>query len=171
MLIIPLLGITCKGKMSNVNGASQEQISNADNTKQKTSSVEIKILNGYFFKNTHKVEENPSFFEFSDKISFENYLGIGRTMGNRIDKPDFPNQTVMAIVYQPTQTKTEISVIKAEEINGNTINIYFKAKMGESLSYTMQPLLVFCFEKKKDLTVANFITNGKTIKSLTLASK
>ncbi len=168
LFILPIALVTCKERVSSVSNTVQKQTSDVDATAQPIKTVQIKLLNGYFFKNTHNVDANPTFFIFKGEEVFNDYLGMARTMNNQIDKPDFDNNTVLAIVCEPAQVKTEISVIKAEKADENNINIYYEVKTGESLSYSMQPLLVFSFAKEENLKTVNFISDGKTVKTFTL---
>ncbi len=159
---LTLLLMACKGRVGATSNENQEPETAA------LESIPVKMMSGYFLKNSYQFQEDIACFIFTDQASFDTYLGVGRTMNNQPDQPDFAQNTLAAIACKPADVKTDIAVTKSEIVNGNTVNIHFEIKKGEKLTYTMQPLALFSFEKKAGIRTVNFIENGKTVKEITL---
>lgn len=125
-------------------------------------------LSGYFLKNNYQFSNGIDFLLLPDRPTFDSYLGVAKTMNNEIDEPNFTEHVVAAIIVRPTNKKVDISISKVEQPEEHLVNIYFEAKIGETLTYTATPLLVFELPKVTGVNTINFITNGKTVQSLRL---
>lgn len=162
--------MTACGKTSSEKSEDNQKDSTAVSEAVKTPEIktlEAKTLNGYFLKNSKKVENKVEVYQLSDQKTFGEYLGVSKTTNNQIDKPDF-NNIVVAMASKPVQSKAELSVTKTEEVDGKEINVYVDLKEGEPVTFSMQPLLVVSIPKSKDVKVINFIYNNETVKSFML---
>lgn len=124
------------------------------------------LLSGYFLKNTYTFTGGADSFLFPDSAAFDKVLGIGKTMNNQITVPDFAKQTVGAIALKPTQTKTDLAILKVEKTDSSTVAISYEVKTGEALSYSMTPTLVFQFPKVAGVHTVNFMRDGQIVKTL-----
>lgn len=156
-------------KTENANGQQANTPEVAITEQPAASAVDsVHTLSGYFLKNNYQFTNETDFLLLPDPPTFDSYLGVAKTMDNTIDKPDFAEQIVAAITMKPTNKRTDITISKIEKANNHTTNIYFEVKTGETLTYTLIPLLVFEFPKVAGIDTFNFITNGQTVQSLSL---
>ncbi len=137
--------------------------------KEAETAKGLKTLSGYFVKNDYSFDGDYACFVFDDKDSLTTYLGVGRTMSNNVDEPDFANDMVAAIACRPVSTSTEIVVTKIEK-SGEAANVHFEVKTGDPISYTIQPLLVFSVSKDDSVRVVKFTTDNKIVKEIPLST-
>ncbi len=131
------------------------------------ATTAVTPIQGYFLKNTYTFDQNMAFFVFNDQASFDNYMGVGRTMSNNPSVPSFTENVVAAIASKPTDIQTAIKVVKVE-IQGDKAAVHFEVSPGEKISYTMTPQILFSFPKTKGLKTVEFFTGGKTVKTIAL---
>lgn len=131
------------------------------------ATAEATLIQGYFLKNTYTFDGDMAFFVFGDQASFDNYMGAGRTMSNNPSVPSFTKNVVAAIASRPTDIKTAISVTRVE-MQGDKAAVHFEVTPGEKIGYTMTPQILFSFPKTEGLKTVEFVTGGKTVKTIVL---
>lgn len=129
-------------------------------------AVVVTPLNGYFLKNTYKFTGEADGLLFADQATFDNVLGVAKTMDNKIDAPDFGQQIVGAVALKPVQVKTDMKISKAELAGGTAVDVYVETVKGEAISYSMTPTLVFQFPKTAGVNSVNFFVNGEKVTSV-----
>jgi len=119
--------------------------SSTENNEIKTEVAFI-IAQNYFFRNGQSIPANP---KITTSKEFNQLFGMATTMGEE-GKPteiDFSKQFVLATVLPVTDTATEILPIKLEEKN-DTLYYSYDIKIGEKLSFSIQPLSIIILDKK-----------------------
>ncbi len=136
---------------------------------EQTVAVVATPLNGYFLRNTYQFAGDTDYLLFPNQTAFDAVLGKAKTMGNKIDMPDFGQQIVGAITLKPVRNQTTLTLRKAEVVGGTTVDLYVESTAGEALSYTITPTLVFQFPKTAGIQAVNFYMNG--IKAATVPAE
>lgn len=84
------------------------------NTIYKKKAVEK--LDGYFVKNTVEFDDNYDFKHIvvTSQEDFDKYFGVAKTMNNRVDKVDFEENSVIAIMAKPSKYTKKIRLVYYE---------------------------------------------------------
>jgi len=77
----------------------------------------IDKLNGYFVKNTVKFDDNYDFKHIvvNNKKDFDKYFGAAKTMKNTVDKVNFDESSVIAIMTKPSKFSKNIGLVYYEK--------------------------------------------------------
>ena len=118
----------------------------------------FEVAKNYFFKNDQEIPASP---KITTAEEFGKLFGMATTMGND-GKPteiDFTKQFVLAIVLPVTNLSTEITPDRLEE-KGDTLFYFYDAKVGETQTYSTQPISLIILDKKyADKTIV--MVNGQ----------
>ena len=122
------------------------------------NEVAFEVAKNYFFKNDQEIPASP---KITTAEEFGKLFGMATTMGND-GKPteiDFTKQFVLAIVLPVTNLSTEITPDRLEE-KGDTLFYFYDAKVGETQTYSTQPISLIILDKKyADKTIV--MVNGQ----------
>lgn len=106
----------------------------------------------YFHNNNAPV---PANIKITTQSEFDSQFGMATTMGED-GKPtpiDFEKQFVLAKVLPVTDVATEISPVSLKKQDGQ-LQLTYAVKMGEKMSYSMQPIMILIVDNKyKNLEV------------------
>lgn len=116
----------------------------------KNGDVPFIEAKNYFLKNTYKPGDlkNP---KITSQASFDALFGMATTMGEA-GKPtiiDFSKQYVIAIIVPETNKATTLAVSSLKQA-GKNITCTYTHTEGETLGYTLQPILLLVVDKKYD---------------------
>ncbi|QJB40805.1 hypothetical protein HF324_24375 [Chitinophaga oryzae] len=108
------------------------------------SSLDVQPLNGYFVKNNIQVKDSLTFWLIDNPAAFDSLFGVAKTMNNKIDRPDFGTQVVVAATMPSTYYGTQIQLASATTDNlTNDAEMHFVATaQAEKNSYSTTPLWV-----------------------------
>ncbi len=114
--------------------------------KAQAQTTEIKFYpsTGYFLKNTVKLQYPVNYFVADTQDEFLYSFGVGRTMSNQ-PSIDSAKRTI-AIALTPTDKQTEVTV-KSIKQKDKTLTVNYSVKVGEKLTYKMQPVTIFQVDK------------------------
>jgi hypothetical protein len=131
--------------------------------------VTLTPLDNYFLKHSaHPAKAVMTRVINHDKY-FSSNFGIAKTATNKVIKPDFSRQRVLAVMMPATSTSTSVSISKAEQI-GSTLNVYFTVQTGEKMSYTIQPLALSAIDKDKSVRRVRFYNGSILFKTVNVGS-
>ena len=127
---------------------------------KKADKIAFEVYARYFVKNTVKLPENPAFFVFQDKKSFDETFGIGFVMGKKPklvnDKLFESNLIVTAIKSGNTPWAYEVEDVRVEK---KQLIVLYKATGKESSAKYTAALIVSL--PRGEFTEVVFIENGK----------
>ncbi|NML36019.1 hypothetical protein HHL17_02310 [Chitinophaga sp. G-6-1-13] len=106
------------------------------------SSLDVRPLNGYFVKNTIQVNDSLTFWLIDNPATFDSLFGVAKTMNNKIDRPDFGTQVVVAATMPSTFYGTQIQLASAtaDDLTNNAEMHFVAAGQAEKNSYSITPL-------------------------------
>jgi hypothetical protein len=108
------------------------------------SSLDVKPLNGYFVKNTIQVKDSLTFWLVDNPATFDSLFGVAKTMNNKIDRPDFGTQVVVAATMPATFYGTQIQLASAttDDLTNNAEMHFVATGQAEKNSYSIMPLWI-----------------------------
>ncbi len=158
--------VSCgSGKKTNESQHSSNAVQSV--APQASASSGVKTLSGYFLKNNYSLADDTNLLILKNKEAFDNALGIGKTMNNTIDSPDFENSLVMAVALKSTNIHTDLKVTKTE-LAGTILNVYATITKGEKQSFSSTPVVVFSVPENPEINQVQLFVNGEKIKSESL---
>lgn len=152
----------CSATMSSLSPKAEHQ----DVVSGQDVVLKAKPITGYFLKNTYSLARDTAFIVFQNRSSFDNAMGMARTMGLKPAEPDFTNDFVVAIALRPTVVQTDIILGKIEKVGDHDIFIHFELRKGNPLSYSMQPVMLFGFQKSENINGISFVSGGNIIQTI-----
>lgn len=108
----------------------------------------IDELNGYFVKNTVKFDDNYDFKHVvvDNQKDFDKYFGVAKTMKNKVDKVNFEENSVIAIMTKPSNILKEIGLVYYE-FDGDKLFIQYKIREGAQNTYESTSLYLAIISK------------------------
>lgn len=106
------------------------------------SSFTVELLEHYFPKNDIEFNSPVRAMVISDKVRFEQFFGIAKTMNNESATINFEEKKVVALIAKPSDVKQEV-LITATELKNNKLLVKYKLKHGETQSFTETDLKMF----------------------------
>ena len=93
-------------------------------------------MNGYFVKNTVKFDDNYDFKHVvvENQKDFDKYFGVAKTMKNKVDKVNFEENSIIAIMTKPSNISKEIELVYYE-FDGDKLFIQYKIREGAQNTY------------------------------------
>ena len=101
----------------------------------------VEKLNGYFVKNTVNFDDNYDFkhIVITNQKDFDKYFGIAKTMTNQVDKVNFAENYVIAIITRPAKISRKIDLIYCE-LNDDRLLIKYHIREGSKNPYAASGL-------------------------------
>lgn len=122
---------------------------NVDAVSSATTAVDVpyKVANGYFVRNDVKKLPNG---KISKQKDFEAAFGMAAVMGNdgRPTEIDFNNQYVIVVSKPVTDRLTELEPVSLKGDGDGGLVFVYRTKVGQQLSYSMQPSMVVVVDNK-----------------------
>ena len=122
--------------------------------KPKETNVPYTELKNYFFRNDAKIPTNP---KIDSQEQFDSLFGMATVMGveGQPTAVDFERQFVVAVVLPVTNQQTELSCKRLytyKDLLGyaNLVFEYSVDRDSDTLSYTMQPVLLIAVDRQYD---------------------
>ena len=96
----------------------------------------VEKLSGYFVKNTVKFDDNYDFKHIvvTNQKDFDKYFGIAKTMNNQVDKVNFAENSVIAIITRPANISRKIDLIYSE-LKDDRLLIRYHIREGSKNTY------------------------------------
>ena len=96
----------------------------------------VEKLSGYFAKNTVKFDDNYDFKHLvvTNPKDFDKYFGIAKTMNNQVDKVNFAENSVIAIITRPANISRKIDLIYSE-LKADRLLIRYHIREGSKNTY------------------------------------
>ncbi|MCW3462261.1 hypothetical protein [Chitinophaga nivalis] len=140
VVLCSLMAVSCNNNQAtNHNGSTDSTL---DPQASPSGSLDVKPLSGYFVKNTITVNDSLTFWVIDNAKTFDSLFGVGKTMNNTIDQPDFGTQLVIAATMPATYYGTQIELSSATIDNlTNNATLRFEAPANqEKGSAAIMPL-------------------------------
>ncbi|BCG65240.1 MAG: hypothetical protein methR_P3065 [Methyloprofundus sp.] len=143
-------------KVSDVNAIREitilETIKEGNTIYQKKT---VEKLDGYFIKNTVKFDDNNNFMHVvvENKKDFNKYFGVAKTMKNKVDKVNFEENSVIAIMTKASNVPKKIEVVYYE-FGGDELLIKYHIREGEKNTFESTGLYLAAIPK--DVTSIKF---------------
>ena len=98
-------------------------------------------IKGYFAKNTIVFDENYDFKHLvvDNQADFVKYFGISKTMKNKVDKVDFEEHNVIAIITKPSEISKKIEIVYSE-FNDDHLYIQYHISRKNENTYLLMGL-------------------------------
>ena len=111
------------------------------------AEVPYTVADGYFVRNDVKKLPNG---KISSEKDFENAFGMATVMGDdgRPTEIDFEKQYVIAVAKPVTDRNTELEAVGLKGDGDGGLVFTYRTKVGERMSYSVQPCLVVVVDKK-----------------------
>ena len=111
-----------------------------------SSDVPFTELDRYYFKNGQEIPGNP---KIDSAEAFSELFGVAAVMGEdgQPTPVDWGKEIVIAVVNPVTDQATELTPESLSLKNGELVFTY-KETVGESQSWTMQPILLIKVDRK-----------------------
>lgn len=108
------------------------------------SNLEVQPLSGYFVKNSIQVNDSLTFWLIDNPTTFDSLFGVAKTMNNKIDRPDFGTQLVVAATMPATYYGTQIQLSSAttDDLTNNAEMHFIATAQPEKSSSSIMPLWV-----------------------------
>jgi predicted amidohydrolase YtcJ len=96
----------------------------------------VEQLHGYFVKNSVKFDDNYDFKHIvvTNQKDFDEYFGVAKTMNNKIDKVNFRESAVIAIMTKPSKVSNKIKIVYTE-FDGDDLFIKYAISTGNENTY------------------------------------
>ncbi|WP_212000653.1 hypothetical protein [Chitinophaga sp. HK235] len=107
-----------------------------------SSSLDVQPLNGYFVKNNIKVKDSLTYWLIDNPATFDSIFGMAQTMNNKIDRPDFGTQMVVAVTMPATfyGTQIQLSSATADDLTNNAEMHFVASSQAQKGSSSIVPL-------------------------------
>ncbi|NGX83130.1 hypothetical protein [Aequorivita sp. KMM 9714] len=138
-----LFSIICMFVLFSCNDGNKENQKVIEN---KNSGFSVELIENYFPKNDIEFSSPVKTVVISNKVRFEQFFGVAKTMNNEISPIDFEENKVVALIAKPSDVKQEI-FITATELKKNKLLVKYKLKQGETQSFTSADLKMFTIPK------------------------
>lgn len=112
--------------------------------------VPYELAKNYFVKNTHKNEAVEE-LKITTQEQFDDIFGMATTMGEKgmPTKIDFSKQFVISVIGTVTNKATDFTIDGLLK-DGSDITFKYTEKVGEEMSYSIQPSLIVIVYKSYD---------------------
>jgi len=108
----------------------------------------VEELSGYFVKNTVKFDNNYDFkhLTVTNQEDFDHYFGVAQTMQNQVDKVNFAENSVIAIMTKPSEIEKKTELVYYE-FDGNSLFILYQIINGDKKTYQSTSLYLASIPK------------------------
>ncbi len=127
-----------------------------------SAGVEFKKLSSYFLNNFKELPDAVNVFTAQNDSAFYEVVGIAKTMGNKITVPDFSKETAFIVAGQATNYSTTIDVEQVR-VTATDVIIDIKITIGEELTYTIVPMIVFTMPKQNNDKVVSVMEGAAAV--------
>ncbi|GEO08629.1 hypothetical protein [Segetibacter aerophilus] len=132
-----------------------------------SSTIGFVTLYNYLLNPQQTFKDDVSYAFIRNQNEFEKMFYMTKASPGTAVVPDFSSQSVVAIIFKPTQ-KVVSPYIQKAAIAGNELRIYYSiADTSAGRTYEQTPFVVATVPKSSSITVASFYKDGIKEKTIT----
>lgn len=129
--------------------------------------LNVKELDGYFLKNSVKLNDELNFFILGSQKEFDSALGQSKTMGKGAYLADLKNNIIAVIAMKPSQMANDIKVTKAYIIGSDIyVNYEINPKITPEVGFFISNVKAFEIERPKQILNVSFVDTNKNMRIL-----
>jgi len=107
-----------------------------------TSESAVELIEGYFPKNDIAFSQPVKIITTDNKLDFDHYFGVAKTMTNSITAIDFDKYKIVSLIAKPSNKEQTIKIIETK-LKNNKLAINYKLEIGAEQSFSSTDLKMF----------------------------
>lgn len=168
MLLMPFIISSCMPRTAAIQtGVPKETVKQIETKAADISQAQllaVKELDGYFLKNSVKLDNEINFFALSSQNDLEKILGVSKTVDDAINAADFKNAMVAVIAMKPSQKLSDIKIKKAYSLGSDVYLEYdITPGLAPDAGYFVSGMKAFEVQKPRQILNVSFVNADKSM--------